>query len=292
MRISLTNPIFNIKENTTNSGKWFVIFLLTWQNNGFEWIENYKLLNVFLQSWVNCGKLCPWDQKQTMSSLRNLTIEETYELSDAIIQNDLPGVKEELGDLMLHMVFYSKIGEEQSAFDVADVLNSVCEKLIHRHPHIYGDIKVEDEEEVKKNWEQLKLQEGKKSILEGVPNGLPSLNKAVRIQEKVAQVGFEWERIDEVSDKVKEEWNELDEAISSKSKNEIEEEFGDLLFALVNYSRFLKLDPEAALERCNLKFKKRFEWMENEAEKQNKSLSQMNLKDQDELWNQAKVKLK
>ncbi len=235
---------------------------------------------------------CPWDKKQTMASLRNLTIEETYELSDAIIKEDLQGVKEELGDILLHMVFYSKIGEEQSAFDIADVLNGVCEKLIHRHPHIYGDAKVKDEAEVLRNWEQLKLQEGKKSILEGVPNGLPSLNKAVRIQEKVAQVGFEWEVIDQVRSKVKEEWQELDEAIASEDKEHIEEEFGDMLFALVNYSRFLKLDAEAALEKCNLKFKRRFEWMEFEAEKHGKSLADMNLTDQDDLWNQAKAKLK
>lgn len=229
---------------------------------------------------------CPWDRKQTMESLRNLTIEETYELADAILDKDIEGVKEELGDLMLHMVFYAKIAEEEKAFDVADVLNDVCEKLINRHPHIYGDVVAEDEETVKKNWEQLKLQEGKKSVLGGVPRSLPSMVKAYRMQEKTAQVGFEWEDVSQVWEKVEEEIGELKEAIESKDQLKIEEEYGDVLFSLINYGRFLKVDPETALEKINRKFKIRFEYIEKHAEK---SLDEMTLEEMDSLWNKAKV---
>ena len=229
---------------------------------------------------------CPWDRKQTMESLRNLTIEETYELADAILDKDIEGVKEELGDLMLHMVFYAKIAEEEKAFDVADVLNDVCEKLINRHPHIYGDVVAEDEETVKKNWEQLKLQEGKKSVLGGVPRSLPSMVKAYRMQEKTAQVGFEWEDVSQVWEKVEEEIGELKEAIESKDQLKIEEEYGDVLFSLINYGRFIKVDPETALEKINRKFKIRFEYIEKHAEK---SLDEMTLEEMDSLWNKAKV---
>jgi len=229
---------------------------------------------------------CPWDRKQTMESLRNLTIEETYELADAILDGDRLAVKEELGDLMLHMVFYSKIAEEENDFDVADVLNDVCEKLINRHPHIYGDVVAEDEETVMKNWEQLKLQEGKKSVLEGVPKSLPAMVKAYRMQEKTAQVGFEWETVEQVWEKVEEEMNELKEAIDSKDQSKIEEEYGDLMFSLINYGRFLKVEPETALERINKKFKTRFEYIENQA---SKPLSDMTLDEMDNLWNEAKA---
>ncbi len=230
---------------------------------------------------------CPWDRKQTMQSLRKLTIEETYELADAILENDLKGTQEELGDLMLHLVFYSKIASEQKAFDVADVLNGVCEKLIRRHPHIYGDVKATSEEEVKRNWEQIKLQEkGKRSLLQGVPNSLPALVKALRMQEKTQKVGFEWEHIGQVWAKVEEEIAELKEVVDEKgSKDKIEDEFGDVLFALVNYARFLDIDPEIALERTNKKFKRRFEFIEKNAPK---ALDDMTLTEMDDLWNLAK----
>ena len=231
---------------------------------------------------------CPWDKKQTTASLRNLSIEEVYELSDAILKEDSAGIKEELGDLFLHLIFYSKIGEEEGQFDVADVLNSVCDKLIHRHPHIYGDVKAETEEEVLKNWEQLKLKEGKTSILEGVPSSMPAINKAFRLQEKTAKVGFEWDAIVEVWDKVEEEKKELVEATEQGSKEQIQDEFGDLLFALINYARYLKIDPEAALEGTNRKFKYRFEFIEKTAKKQGKNLQDMSLEEMDEIWNLAK----
>ena len=234
---------------------------------------------------------CPWDRKQTLESLRPLTIEETYELGDAILKADMPGIKEELGDLLLHIVFYAKIGEEKGAFDIATVINALCEKLIVRHPHIYGDVKVNNEEDVKQNWEQIKLKEsgGKKSVLGGVPTSLPALIKAYRIQDKAAQVKFEWENIADVWKKVEEETGELHEAIETQKQEKIEEEFGDLLFALVNYSRFLKVDPEAALERTNLKFMRRFQFIEQEAAKLNKSLNDMTLQEMDAIWNQAKA---
>jgi XTP/dITP diphosphohydrolase len=229
---------------------------------------------------------CPWDRKQTFQSLRNLTIEETYELADAILEEDVPGIKEEIGDLMLHLVFYAKIADEQGGFDIADALNAVCEKLIKRHPHIYGDIKVKDEEEVKKNWEQLKLQEGKKSVLAGVPKSLPAMVKAYRMQEKTKQVGFEWENAEQVWDKVEEEIQEFKETLEQNlSQAKREEEFGDVLFSLINYARFLKIDPETALERVNLKFKKRFEYIEAHAPK---DLQEMTLAEMDSLWEEAK----
>lgn len=229
---------------------------------------------------------CPWDRKQTLESLRNLTIEETYELADAILNNDLPGIKEEIGDLMLHMVFYAKIGDEKGAFDIADALHAICDKLIARHPHIYGDVKVKDEEEVKQNWEQLKLKEGKKSLLAGVPNGLPAMVKAYRMQEKTKQVGFEWENAEQVWAKVEEELGELQENIQNNApQKDIEEEFGDVLFALVNYARFIGVDPETALERVNRKFKSRFEYIESQAPK---PLKEMTLAEMDVLWEEAK----
>ncbi len=229
---------------------------------------------------------CPWDRKQTFQTLRNLTIEETYELADAILEEDIDGIKEEIGDLMLHMVFYAKIGDEQQSFDIADALNAICDKLIKRHPHIYGDVKVKDEEEVKKNWEQLKLQEGKKSVLAGVPKSLPAMVKAYRMQEKTKQVGFEWENAGQVWDKVEEEIQEFKETLEQNmSQERREEEFGDILFSLINYARFVKIDPETALERVNIKFKKRFEYIEAHAPK---DLNDMTLAEMDLLWEAAK----
>lgn len=230
---------------------------------------------------------CPWDRKQTLESLRNLTIEETYELADAILSADLPGVKEEIGDIMLHMVFYARIASEQGAWDVADALHAICDKLISRHPHIYGDVKVADEAEVKRNWEQLKLKEGKTSILAGVPSGLPAMVKAYRMQEKTKQVGFEWENTEQVWAKVEEEIGELKENIENKAPQaDIEEEFGDVLFSLVNYARFIGVDPETALERVNRKFKARFEHIERRA---TKPLQDMSLAEMDVLWEEAKT---
>ena len=235
---------------------------------------------------------CPWDKKQTIHTLRNLTIEETYELTDAITKNDWKGIQEELGDILLHMIFYSKIGEEQSQFSIADVLNAQCEKLIHRHPHIYGDVQVKDEEEVKRNWEKLKLKEGKRSVLQGVPDGLPALIKAYRIQEKAAQVKFEWEHADQVWEKVEEEMQELHKAYTQQEGiDRIEDEVGDVFFALVNMSRFMKADPENALERTNQKFIKRFRFIEEQALLSGKELQNMTLAEMDALWNEAKEKL-
>ncbi len=231
---------------------------------------------------------CPWDQKQTFESLRYLTIEETYELADAIVEGDLKDLKKEIGDILLHMVFYSKIASESNEFDIADVLHSICEKLIHRHPHIYGDVKVANEEEVKANWEKLKLKEGKKSVLEGVPKSLPSMVKAARIQEKARGVGFDWDNKDQVWDKVKEELAELTEAEEEGVKEKVESEFGDVLFALINYGRFLKVDPEMALERTNKKFIKRFQDMEAWVEEDHKKLSEMSLDEMDEYWERSK----
>lgn len=231
---------------------------------------------------------CPWDKKQTFESLRHLTIEETYELGDAILDNDLPEIKKELGDLLLHLVFYAKIGSETNNFDIADVANAICEKLIHRHPHIYGDVVVKDEEEVKQNWEKLKLQEGKTSVLEGVPKALPAMVKASRIQEKVAGVGFDWEKPEQVWEKVQEEMNELNAELLNGNNETIESEFGDVLFSLINYARFIKVNPENALERTNKKFIGRFQFLENEAKKLNKSLHDMSLAEMDVFWNEAK----
>ena len=231
---------------------------------------------------------CPWDRKQTFESLRHLTIEETYELGDAILDRNLEEIKNELGDLLLHIAFYAKLGSEEKAFDMADIAQSISEKLIHRHPHIYGDVKVENEEDVKKNWEALKLKEGKKSVLSGVPKGLPALVKAQRIQDKVAGVGFDWEAPEQVKEKVQEEWNELKAEIEKGDQEAMEAEFGDLLFSLINYARFLKINPDTALERTNQKFTKRFNYLEAKAQALGKSLHDMSLAEMDVFWEEAK----
>ncbi len=231
---------------------------------------------------------CPWDKKQTMQSLRHLTIEEVYELGDAILDNDLDEVKKELGDVLLHIVFYSKIGSESNRFDIADVCNSICDKLIERHPHIYSDVKVENEDDVKKNWEQLKLKEGKQSVLEGVPKSLPAMVKANRIQDKVAGVGFDWEEPNQVFEKVEEELGELQAEVANGNHDTIESEFGDVLFSMINYARFLKVDPESALERTNKKFIKRFQYLEQKSKDLDKPLSEMTLAEMDVYWEEAK----
>ena len=233
---------------------------------------------------------CPWDRKQTLETLRHLTIEETYELADAIEGNDLQEIKKELGDLMLHMVFYSKIGSENGAFDVADVLNTVCEKLIHRHPHIYGDVEANTEEEVKANWEAIKLKEkGTSSVLQGVPRGLPALVKAIRIGDKARGAGFDWDKPEDVWGKIKEELAEFEESQLSQNQKDIEDEFGDLLFSLINFARLSEIDPELALERTNKKFIFRFSYMERKAKESGKSLSIMSLDEMEELWVEAKT---
>lgn len=231
---------------------------------------------------------CPWDKKQTIQTLRQQTIEETYELADAITDEDWQGIKEELGDLMLHIVFYSKLGQEKELFTIDDVIEGVCNKLVARHPHVYGHVKADDEEQVKANWEKLKLKEGKKSILSGVPQSLPAVVKALRLQEKTKKVGFEWDTLDQVKEKVDEEIGELYEAVDAGMADKIEEEFGDVLFALVNYARFAKIDPELALEKTNKKFIRRFQHIEKIATEQNKALHDMTLDEMDALWNKAK----
>ena len=231
---------------------------------------------------------CPWDKKQTLESLRHLTIEETYELGDAILDNDLEEIKKELGDVLLHIVFYAKIGSEKKAFDIADVANSISDKLIDRHPHIYGDVEVANEEEVKQNWEKLKLKEGKKSVLEGVPRSLPAMVKANRIQDKVAGVGFDWEEPQQVWEKVQEELSELNEEIKKGDTENIEKEFGDVLFSMINYARFIKVNPENALEKTNKKFINRFQYLEEAAKKEGKELSDMSLAEMDIFWNESK----
>jgi XTP/dITP diphosphohydrolase len=231
---------------------------------------------------------CPWDKKQTLETLRTLTIEETYELSDAIIDGDFKSVAGELGDLFLHLVFYSKIGQEQGTFSLTQVLNQICEKLIYRHPHIYGDVTVTNEEEVKSNWEKLKLKEGKNSVLEGVPISLPALVKATRIQEKVKGVGFEWKNIDQVWEKCDEEIDELKSAIQSKNQKDIELEFGDVIFSFTNLGRFLNVNPEDALERVNKKFISRFKLMEELIKKDAKNIGELDLKTLDKYWDKAK----
>jgi len=244
-----------------------------------------RLLNIM----DDLRKACPWDMKQTLESLRYLTIEETYELSDAILKGDLQGVKEEVGDIMLHLIFYAKIGSEKNAFDITDVLNGISEKLIFRHPHIYGDVTVVDAEEVKRNWEKLKLKEGKKSVLGGVPDSMAPLIKAIRIQEKVKGVGFDWERPEQVWEKVEEEIGELQHEVKSgKSQDKIEGEFGDLLFSLVNYGRFIDVNPDAALEKTNRKFIKRFQYLEKASAKAGKSIDEMSLTEMDVYWEEAK----
>lgn len=231
---------------------------------------------------------CPWDKKQTIETLRSQTIEETYELADAITDADWKGIKEEIGDLLLHILFYARIGREQQQFTLEEAINAVCDKLISRHPHIYGDIKVKDEEEVKQNWEKLKLKEGKKSVLAGVPVSLPAVVKATRLQEKAKQVGFEWDTREQVWDKVEEEIGEMKQAIVSGDQNKIEDEFGDVMFSLVNYARFLRVDAENALEKTNRKFMTRFTSMEQEAIRQGKSLDEMSLAEMDAIWDLIK----
>ena len=244
-----------------------------------------RLLNIM----DDLREKCPWDKKQTLETLRPLTIEETYELTDAISDGDLKWVKEELGDLFLHLVFYSKIGTEKGAFTVDDVLNGVCDKLIHRHPHIYGEVQVADEEEVKRNWEKLKMKEGKQSLLEGVPKSLPGLVKATRVQEKVKQVGFEWEHKSQVWDKVEEEITELKEAEVNGDIKEIEKEFGDVLFALTNYARFLDVNPDNALSITNQKFINRFQYIEKVATEEGKDLIDMSLEEMEAIWVKSKA---
>lgn len=254
-------------------------------------MEQQQVADAFLRLVKIMDELreqCPWDKKQTIATLRPLTIEETYELTDAITNEDWKGIREEIGDLMLHMVFYARIGMEQQRFTLEEALNGICEKLISRHPHIYGDIKVKDEEEVKQNWEKLKLKEGKKSILSGVPVSLPSMVKATRLQEKARQVGFEWDNKEQVWDKVKEETEELLEAVNSNDQEKVEEEMGDLLFSLINYARFLQVDPENALEKTNKKFMARFTKMEQLALNKGRSLTDMSLAEMDALWDEIK----
>ncbi|MAZ26226.1 MAG: nucleoside triphosphate pyrophosphohydrolase [Cytophagaceae bacterium] len=250
--------------------------------------EQLKALDRLLTIMNELREQCPWDKKQTMQTLRHLTIEETYELGDAILDNDLEEVRKELGDLLLHIVFYARIGSEQKAFDMADVANGICEKLISRHPHIYGDVDVKDEEDVKRNWENLKLKEGKKSVLEGVPRSLPALVKASRIQDKVAGVGFDWEEPQQVFEKLQEELGELQHEVKEANQEKIEAEFGDVLFSMINYARFLKVDPESALERTNKKFIKRFQYLEAKAKENKKSLKDMTLAEMDVFWEEAK----
>ncbi|MEN8809927.1 MAG: nucleoside triphosphate pyrophosphohydrolase [Flavobacteriales bacterium] len=242
-----------------------------------------RLLNIM----DDLREKCPWDKKQTIQTLRHLTIEETYELADAILDENMNDIKEEIGDIMLHMVFYSKIASETNDFDIADSLNAVCDKLVERHPHIYGDVVAETEEEVKKNWEKIKLKSGKKSVLEGVPKSLPALVKASRIQEKARGIGFDWDNKDQVWEKVQEEIQELKVEIDSDS-SKIEDEFGDVLFSLINYARFIGVNPENALEKTNKKFIKRFQYLEVESKKDGKELSEMSLEEMDMYWEKAK----
>ena len=246
-----------------------------------------RLLNIM----DDLREKCPWDQKQTLESLRHLTIEETYELADAITSKDLTALKGEIGDLFLHMVFYCKIGSEHGAFDVTDVLNDICDKLVHRHPHIYGDVHASTEDEVKANWEKLKLKEGKSSVLEGVPNSLPAMVKAARIQEKVKGIGFEWDNAEDVWKKVREELDEFHEE-SINNNPEMEEEFGDVLFSLINYARFKDINPENALAKTNRKFMQRFQLMEKMILEDGKNISEMNLKEMDFYWDRAKSYLR
>ncbi len=251
--------------------------------------DKLKAFERLLSIMDDLREQCPWDRKQTMQSLSTLTVEETYELIDEIEKGDLQGVKEEVGDVMLHMVFYSKIGEEQGAFTIADALHAICDKLVRRHPHIYADVDVADDVEVKKNWERIKMAEkGKKSVLQGVPNALPATIKAQRMQEKAAQVGFEWDRVEDVWAKVEEEISELKEAIQSGDKDRRTEEFGDVLFSLINYARFIGVDASRALDLTNRKFKSRVEYIEQNADR---PLSDMTLDQMDALWNEAKAEV-
>jgi len=250
--------------------------------------DQLKAIDRLLTIMNELREKCPWDKKQTFESLRHLTIEETYELGDAILDNDLQEIKKELGDLLLHIVFYAKIGSETNDFDIADVANDICDKLVSRHPHIYGDVTVQDEEEVKRNWENLKLKEGKKSVLEGVPKSLPALVKANRIQDKVAGVGFDWEEPGQVWEKLQEELKEFQDEVKRNDQKAMENEFGDVLFSMINYARFLNIDPENALERTNKKFTKRFKYLEEKAKSIGKSLQDMTLEEMDVYWVEAK----
>ncbi len=250
--------------------------------------DQLEAIERLLDIMDNLREKCPWDRKQTFQSLRHLTIEETYELGDAILENDYEAIKQELGDLLLHIIFYAKIGSEQKAFDIAGIANLISEKLINRHPHIYSSLKASDADEVSKNWETIKLEEGKKSVLEGVPNSLPALVKAFRVQEKVSGVGFDWDDSEGILNKVKEELEELKEEVTKNNINEMEMEFGDLLFSLINYARFLKINPETALERTNKKFIKRFKHIESEAYKLGKKISQLSQEEMNFFWQQAK----
>ena len=251
--------------------------------------QQLSAFNSLLDIMDELREKCPWDKKQTLESLRHLTIEETYELGDAILNNNLEEVKNELGDLLLHIVFYAKIGSETKAFDIGDVAKGIAEKLIHRHPHIYGDVTVTDEEDVKKNWEKLKLKEGRNSVLEGVPKSLPAMIKASRIQDKVAGVGFDWEAPEQVWEKVQEELLEFQEEVTKGKQDRLEAEFGDLLFSMINYARFLKINPENALERTNQKFSKRFQYLENAAKTSGKELADMSLQEMEIYWEQSKA---
>jgi len=250
--------------------------------------DKLKAFERLLKIMDDLREKCPWDKKQTIESLRHLTIEETYELTDAITANDLEGLKGEIGDLMLHMVFYAKIASEKNAFDITDVLNAICDKLIHRHPHIYGDVTVKDEEEVKANWEKLKLKEGKNSVLEGVPASLPALVKATRIQDKVKGIGFEWENKEQVWAKVEEEIAEFKIEVEANNQEKMEQEFGDILFSMINYARWVGVNPEDALAKTNQKFIRRFQWMETETKKDGKLLQDMNLTEMDIYWEKSK----
>ena len=250
--------------------------------------QQLEAFNRLLDIMDELREKCPWDKKQTLESLRHLTIEETYELAVAILENDLHEIKNELGDVLLHLVFYAKIGSEKKAFDIGDVANAISEKLIARHPHIYGDTVVENEEDVKQNWEKLKLKEGKNSVLEGVPKSLPALVKASRIQDKVSGVGFDWEEPHQVWDKVQEELSELNEEIKKGTKDTIESEFGDVLFSMINYARFINVNPENALEKTNKKFMNRFQYLEKSAKKEGKELTEMSLSEMDVYWELSK----
>ena len=251
--------------------------------------EKLKAFERLLNIMDELREKCPWDKKQTLESLRYLTIEETYELTDAILEKDMDKIKKELGDILLHIVFYARIASETKDFNIADVMNSLCEKLIHRHPHIYGDVKVDNEEQVKENWEKLKLKEGNTSVLAGVPGSLPAIVKASRIQEKARAVGFDWDNVTQVWDKVNEELKEFKTEVDNKSSKErIEDELGDVFFSLINYARFIDVNPEDALEKTNKKFIKRFQYLENETAKAGRKLEDMSLEEMDEYWNKAK----
>ncbi len=251
--------------------------------------QQLNAFNELLDIMDEIREKCPWDKKQTMQSLRHLTIEETYELGDAVLDNDITEIKKELGDLLLHIVFYAKIASEKNDFDIADVITGINEKLVNRHPHVFGDFIAETDEEVAKNWEKLKLKEGRDSVLEGVPKSLPAMIKASRIQDKAASAGFDWEKPEQVFEKVQEEINELNEEVKQEDLNKIESEFGDVLFSLINYARFIKVDPESALEKTNKKFINRFQFLEKEAAKEGKELSNMTLNEMDIHWEKSKI---